>query len=119
MKGILLLAHGSRENDTELTMRKITEYVRDELKNDMVEEAYLQFRDKNLDKGLLSLIEKGADEIHVVPYFLFNGVHIREDIPAEIEQFSAKYPNVKITLGETLGADKRLANIVVDRIKQQ
>jgi sirohydrochlorin ferrochelatase len=118
MTGILLLAHGSREGDTEKTMRRITEYVKAKLRNVMVEEAYLQFRDKNLEKGLMSLVERGADEIKVIPYFLFEGVHIKEDIPAEIREFNKLYPAVKIIMGSTLGADKRLADIVVDRIKE-
>jgi sirohydrochlorin ferrochelatase len=118
MTGILLLAHGSREGDTEKTMRQITEYVKAELNIDMIEESYLQFRDKNLEKGLESLIRRGADDIRVIPYFLFEGVHIKEDIPAEIAEFSKKHPDVRITLGRTLGADKRLAEIVADRIKE-
>ena len=118
MTGILLLAHGSREGDTEKTMRQITEYVKAELHNDMVEEAYLQFREKNLEKGLLSLISLGADDIKIIPYFLFEGVHIKEDIPAEIREFGIHHPNVRITMGNTLGADKRLAEIVVDRLKE-
>ncbi len=118
MTGILLLAHGSREGDTEKTMRQITAYVKAALQNDMIEEAYLQFRDKNLEKGLLSLVERGADDIKIIPYFLFEGVHIKEDIPAEIREFKTRYPNVTITMGSTLGADKRLAEIVVDRVKE-
>ncbi|SHH99853.1 CbiX protein [Sporobacter termitidis DSM 10068] len=118
MTGILLLAHGSREGDTEETMRRITAYVRAELQNEMVEEAYLQFREKNLEKGLARLVERGADDIRVIPYFLFEGVHIKEDIPAEIEAFNALHPQIKITMGSTLGADRRLAAIVADRVRQ-
>jgi sirohydrochlorin ferrochelatase len=118
MTGILLLAHGSREGDTEKTMRQITHYVTAALQNELLEEAYLQFRDKNLEKGLLSLIQRGADDIKVIPYFLFEGVHIKEDIPAEIRAFNERYPNVRITLGSTLGADRRLADIVADRVRE-
>jgi sirohydrochlorin ferrochelatase len=118
MTGVLLLAHGSREGDTEKTMRRITEYVREELGDILIEEAYLQFRNKNLEKGLESLTENGADEIKIIPYFLFEGVHIKEDIPAEINMFVAKHPNVRVSMGKTLGADRRLAEIIVDRIRQ-
>ena len=107
MTGILLLAHGSREGDTEKTMHQITENVKAELQNDMVEEAYLQFRDKNLQQGLTGLIKRGADEIIVIPYFLFEGIHIKEDIPAEIKEFEKNNPNVRITMGNTLGVDKK------------
>lgn len=118
MTGILLLAHGSREGDTEKTMQQITAYVKTELNVDLIEEAYLQFRDTNLEKGLLSLIEKGATEIKIVPYFLFEGVHIKEDIPAEIDEFKKHHQGIKISLGATLGADKRLASVVADRVRE-
>jgi len=118
MTGIILLAHGSREGDTEKTMLQITQFVKEELNNVMIEEAYLQFRDKNLEKGLESLVKRGADDIKVIPYFLFEGVHIKEDIPAELKQFMEQHPDVKVSMGKTLGADKRLADIVVDRVKQ-
>jgi sirohydrochlorin ferrochelatase len=88
MTGILLLAHGSREGDTEVTMHQVTAYVKDILQNDMVEEAYLQFREQNLENGLLRLIERGAGEIIVIPYFLFEGVHIKEDIPPSLKSFA-------------------------------
>ncbi len=113
------MAHGSREGDTEKTMQKITEYVRQGLEGALVEEAYLQFRDRNLEKGLESLIQKGVTDISVIPYFLFEGVHIKEDIPAELEEFKALHPGVKITMGKTLGADRRLADIIVDRIRNE
>ena len=118
MTGILLLAHGSREGDTEKTMRQITAYVKADLQNDMIEQAYLQFRHRNLEKGLLSLIGRGADDIKIIPYFLFEGIHIKEDIPAEIREFNKIHPDVRITMGKTLGADKRLAEIVADRVRQ-
>lgn len=118
MTGVLLLAHGSREGDTEKTMQTITQYVKEELNNDMIEEAYLQFRDKNLEHGLKSLIARGADTIAIIPYFLFEGVHIKEDIPNEIKGFMKDYPDVTITFGSTLGADRRLAMIVADRVKE-
>ncbi|MEG0372016.1 MAG: CbiX/SirB N-terminal domain-containing protein, partial [Clostridium sp.] len=79
---------------------------------------YLQFSDTNLETGIQRLISRGASDIKVIPYFLFEGVHIKEDIPAEINGFMKKHKNVKITFGKTLGADKRLASIVADRVRE-
>jgi sirohydrochlorin ferrochelatase len=118
MKGILILAHGSREKETEKTMDKIAEMVFAKLPETLIETAYLQFCSKNLETGLNSLIQKGVDNIHVVPYFLFYGIHIREDIPAAINEYLKKRPDVKVTMGETLGVDERLADILADRIRQ-
>lgn len=118
MVGILLLAHGSRAKETEKTMETITGYVKDILKADAIECAYMEFCEMNIEKGLKCLMEKGADDIKVIPYFLFEGIHIREDIPNELEEFKKNNPNVKITFGSTLGADKRLAEIVADRVRE-
>jgi sirohydrochlorin ferrochelatase len=117
MTGILILAHGSRQKETENTLLKIIELVKAELKLDLIEHAFLQFSDNNLEKGLKRLVNQGALEIQVIPYFLFDGVHIQEDIPAEIDEFLKVYPDLKISFGQTLGADQRLAQILVDRVK--
>ncbi len=118
MNGVLILAHGSREKQTMQTMDKIVDMVKAKLPDTVIECAYLQFCEVNLEKGLKKLIEKGVKNIKVVPYFLFSGIHIQEDIPAEINEFLKDYPDVKITMGKTLGADERLADIVADRIKE-
>ena len=62
------------------------------------------------------LTEKGVTHIKVVPYFLFEGIHIRQDIPEEIEKILKDYPGVTVEMGKTLGVDERLADILVDRI---
>jgi Uncharacterized conserved protein len=116
--GVLVLAHGSRKNETEITMEKIMGYVREELKIELICAAYMEFRSASMESGLLELMQKGADDIRVVPYFLFEGMHIREDIPQAIASFREKYPEVHVTLGNTLGPDRRLANVLADRIRE-
>ena len=43
-------------------------------------------------------------------------MHIKKDIPNELEAALEGYDNVKLTMGDTLGADPRLAEILADRI---
>ena len=118
MKAILILAHGSREKQTLDTLGKITEMTMAQLPNVMIETAYMEFCDVNLEKGLDILAGKGATEIVVVPYFLFEGIHIRDDIPGEIKEYLKNHSDIKVTMGKTLGADPRLAEILVDRIRE-
>lgn len=118
MKGILILAHGSREKETELTLNTIAQETKERLKDVIIETAYLQFSERNLEKGLDSLVNQNVTDIKVIPYFLFSGVHIKEDIPKEIEEYLVNRPNVKITMGNTLGEDTRLADILADRISE-
>jgi sirohydrochlorin ferrochelatase len=123
MKGVLILAHGSKRKETEETLDKIIEALKGELRkeNEMkeieeIESAFLQFSERSLHTGLEALMNKGVNDILLVPYFLFDGAHIKEDIPEEIEEFTNQYPNIRVNMGKTLGTDVRLALILKDRI---
>lgn len=117
MKGIMILAHGSRVPETKETINKVTDMVRKKLPDMPIEIAYMEFCEENIEHGIKTLSEMGVDEIKAVPYFLFEGIHIRKDIPGEIEEILKKYPGVKVEMGHTLGVDERLADILVDRIR--
>jgi sirohydrochlorin ferrochelatase len=120
MKGVLILAHGSKRKETEETLDKIIETLKGKLRAEgkikEIESAFLQFSERDLHEGLKALVDKGIDDILLIPYFLFDGVHIKEDIPEEIEKFTKQHTNIRVRLGRTLGADDRLALILRDRI---
>ncbi|MGL4790322.1 MAG: sirohydrochlorin chelatase [Anaerotignaceae bacterium] len=116
MKGVLVLAHGSKAKETEVAFEKVVSMAKDMLGEVIIEPAYLQFADVNLEKGLNNLIAKGVTEIDVVPYFLFEGLHIKEDIPAEIKEYLKDRSDIKINMKNVLGVDQRLAEILADRI---
>ena len=118
MTGLLVLAHGSREKETEATLETIVSLLQERLKAVRIERAFLQFSDNDLRNGLTKLRDSGIKDIKVIPYFLFEGVHIKEDIPKEIMEFKEEYPDVQITLGRSLGDDHRLAEILADRIQE-
>lgn len=118
MKGILILAHGSREKSTEDTLVEIILQLKEEMMEYLIESAYLQFSEMNLEAGLNKLVAQGADDIKVIPYFLFDGVHIKEDIPKEIEEYLEDKKGIKISMGKTLGTDPRLAMILTDRVRE-
>lgn len=118
MKGVLIAGHGSRQKSTEQILESIVKTVRLKLPETLVEIAYMEFSEQDIPSGLSRLAERGADEIAVVPYFLFDGIHIREDIPKAIARFQAEHPRLKIKMGNSFGADERLADILSDRIRE-
>ena len=118
MKGILVLAHGSRATETEETLAVVAGMTRELLPDALIETAFMEFGKVNIAAGLDKLVAGGADTVAVIPYFLFEGIHIREDIPEELDQYRQAHPQLEITMGRTLGADKRLADILRDRIEE-
>lgn len=118
MRAYLLLAHGSRQQDTVKTMERVTEKVKMLTGIEVIRCAFMQFAHPDFEEGLSALIALGAKHIHIVPYFLFDGVHIHEDIPQMMRAFQAAHPDVSLTLSATLGDDDRLAAIVAQRIQE-
>ena len=118
MKGVLIVGHGSRRKETEQTLETVAEITREKLPDIPMEIAYMEFGEVDIPTGLDALIGLGAKEIAVVPYFLFDGIHIREDIPEALEEYKAEHPGISITMGKPFGADERLAAILADRIQE-
>jgi sirohydrochlorin ferrochelatase len=117
MDGVLILAHGSKRHETERILNSLTAKVKAKTGQTLVHSAYLQFSEQNLEAGVEYLVSKGAINIKVVPMFLFDGVHVTEDIPNELREIQAKHRNVEIRMSEHLGDDDRIADIIVDRIR--
>ena len=117
MEATLILAHGSREKQTETDFLHRGDQVRARAGKD-IETAFMEFSSRNISAGLSSLVANGATRIRVIPYFLFSGVHIRKDIPEEIAAFLKDHPGLEIILEEVLGADSRLVDILADRVGQ-
>ena len=117
MKGILVVAHGSRVKETEETLESLLEIVREKMPDCCLEYAFMEFSGRTLENGIASLISQNVTEIKVVPYFLFMGVHLRKDIPNMIKNCMIDHPEIPVTMGSPLGADPRLADILMDRIR--
>ena len=117
-KGVLVVAHGSRARETEETLVSILEVVKEKMPTAIIEHAFMEFSDKTLESGIASLVAKNVSEIKVVPYFLFAGIHLKEDIPAMLNECVAKHRGIKWSMEEPLGFDRRLAEILVDRISR-
>lgn len=118
MRGTLILAHGSRVDETTKTIEQVVGWARELLPEEPMEIAYMEFHPTNIREGVRRLAECGVTEIKAVPYFLFEGIHIQEDIPNEFQEIMKDFPKVSLSMGKTLGADKRLASILVDRIQE-
>lgn len=116
MNGILILAHGSKRKETEKILNSLVDKVKGKTGEDLVVPSYLQFSDQNLEKAVESLVNKGVKYIRIVPVFLFDGVHVTEDIPGELNDIRSKFPGVEIKMGRHIGDDDKLVDIIVDRI---
>lgn len=119
MTGIIILGHGSRAEEANAALEVTKEMVKGQLKLDNVEAAYLQFCQPDLKEAVAKMAEQGVTKIVIMPFFLYKGIHIQEDVPGELAELTQKYQGkVELVFARHLGPDPRIADIVVDRIRE-
>lgn len=114
-KGLIVLGHGSRAPAATETLAEITALVGAEAPFARVKYASLQLSLPDLPTVVEEMAREGMEEITVVPLLIAAGVHFHEDIPALLTALGKNHPGVRLRLASPLGADPRLAAIVLER----
>jgi sirohydrochlorin ferrochelatase len=115
---ILLMAHGSRISEANDAVREIAALVKKMTQFDIVEVSFREQHLPNIQMGVDACVEQGAERILLVPYFLYMGAHVLEDLPEELVQARQRHPKVEMVLGKHLGVHPKLAEIVVERVAE-
>jgi sirohydrochlorin ferrochelatase len=115
MKSLLLVAHGSRRNQSNQEVTELANKLRNRCgyQFPIIHAAFLELADPLIPDGLQKCIDEGARNIMVLPYFLNTGRHVVEDIPAIINDFDNP-TLVRIQIAPHLGA----SNMMLDLITQ-
>jgi sirohydrochlorin ferrochelatase len=120
--GMVVLGHGSRASVSEANqvVFQVSDMLREKVGHDLVETAIMNRESglQSLDEAIDKLVNRGAVKITVVPMFFANGVHIQQDIPGEIKELCQHYPGVAISLAGHIGPDPRIADILLERIRE-
>ncbi len=121
-QGIVVLGHGSRASvgEANQVVFQISDIIKQRLGHDLVETAIMNRKSElaTIEDAVASLVARGAGRIVVVPMFFANGFHIQHDIPEEISALAFRFPGVTITMAPHLGPDPRIADILLDRIRE-
>ena len=115
---LLLMAHGSRIAEANDAARKIAGMVQEITGYDIVEVSFREMHLPNIQQGIDACVARGAQQILLIPYFLFIGAHVQHDLPEELEQAMQRHPGVEMVMGPHLGVHRKLAEVVVERIAE-
>jgi sirohydrochlorin ferrochelatase len=119
MNSLIILAHGSRREESNLEIKALATKVKT-LTNDeyeLIEYAYLELAEPDLLHSIDNIINKGATNITVLPYFLNSGNHVKRDIPAIIQAAIEKYPSCKIKMSACIGMSENMPNLILQQAK--
>lgn len=114
----MVVAHGSRrEEETGHELRQTVEAMRRAMPGVEVIPAALQFNSPSLEEAVTEAVAGGATRVVIVPMFLFAGNHVTQDIPSEVDGLRDRFPGVEFICTGHIGPDRRVAEILVERIR--
>jgi len=117
-KAIMLLGHGSKAPEANETLRRAAKAVEEKGGYATVLPAFLQMEKPDFQEAVDILVGKGFTDITVMPYFLYMGLHVTQDMPAEMDSAVARHAGLKLALTKNLGFHDKLIDITVQRIEE-
>jgi len=116
MKGLLVIAHGSRRAESNDEIRELAARVSVQAAGqfDHIDCAFLELAQPSIPEGIQSLVDKGVQSIVVMPYFLANGMHVAKDIPAFLKEASEKNPQIQLSVSPYIGAADVMPSLILD-----
>lgn len=118
-KAVLFVGHGSKLENGNEEVRQFVEQMKEYIDPALlVETCFLEFASPNIEDGIQLCVEKGADEIHVIPIILLHAGHSKLHIPAEIEHAKEHFPDVRFTYGQTIGIHEEIFEILKTRLAE-
>src|SRR4029077_20497723 len=113
---VLLCGHGSRDPEAVREFELAAAALRPRLLGFDFATGYLEFARPTIRDGLALLAARGARRILAIPGMLFAASHVKNDLPWEMNSFTADNPDVDVRLARDLGIDPKLLRAAADRI---
>ncbi len=117
-EALLVMVHGSPRVVANDDMFAVVDEVRRRGIYPIVEVGFMECNAPTIPEAIRSCLAQGAERVIGVPYFLHLGNHVANDLPALLEQAQAQHPEVEFWMGDFLGQDGLVAEVVWDRIAE-
>lgn len=114
MKGIIVVGHGSRSKAAREVFHRIVEGFKESTGTE-TEGCFMEISEPFIPETIDKMYAEGVREITVLPYFLFSGIHIQEDIPEILLSVRNKHTDLKISMAQPIGFHEAMVDILKER----
>ncbi len=116
MNALLLVAHGSRRQQSNNEVTALADKLRDSCHADykIVHSGFLELATPSIPDGIENCINDGATEVTILPYFLNSGRHVVEDVPEIVAAAKILHPEVNIIVAPHLGASSLMVELLIE-----
>ena len=110
--GLILFAHGARDARWAEPFERLRDRVTRAAPGVQVVLAFLELMAPDLDAAATALSDSGCRAITVVPVFLGQGGHVRQDLPQLVEIAASRHPECTFRLADAAGEDDAVLDAI-------
>jgi sirohydrochlorin cobaltochelatase len=114
-EGIVLLAHGSRDPEWSRPFVQLAAMLSRRLPAVEVAVCYLE-HGPSFGEATAALIAKGTGSIRVIPVFLGQGSHVKQDLPRLVAATQRDYPGTPLRLEPAIGEQAQVIEAIAGAI---
>ena len=115
---IMIYGHGSRDEAAADDFNQLADQLKARLPDHAIESGFLELAEPVILTGLEKLKARGAKKIVCLPGMLFAAERVKNDLPSEINTFSAENPDIDVIIGNDLANDPKMLQAAKARIDE-
>ena len=117
---MILFAHGARDPDWARPVEAVAKRLRDHFPDRLVAVAFLEFMKPTLSELVTNVLAdvsfKPGSRIHILPFFIAQGGHLRKELPEMLEALRVQYPGQTFSMLPPLGELPTVQEAMADAI---
>ncbi|WP_163717590.1 sirohydrochlorin chelatase [Mangrovibacterium lignilyticum] len=117
-QAVIILGHGSKSTQAVEDFNYIVALLKEKMDGQNVFGAHMELAAPSLEEVVAEIAQSDVNRVVVIPYFLLNGNHIKEDIPEILTQLKVKYPQLDFHFGKPIGREPLMAEIMYRKVQE-
>ncbi|AQY50594.1 cobalamin (vitamin B12) biosynthesis CbiX protein [Listeria weihenstephanensis FSL R9-0317] len=118
MRAIIYIGNGTQLAEGNAEFRTFINQIKTKRPETIQELGFLHMSYPTIEIACEKAIIAGADELIVVPVFLFSATNIKHEIPKILQSLKHKHPTITIKMTETFGFDPEIISLAKEIILQ-
>lgn len=113
-QAIILFAHGARDPDWAAPFGIIKQQLQAARPDTQVELAFQDFMTPTLEAAVAQSVARGARRIVLVPLFMAQGGHLKQDLPLLVGKIRAQHPQLELRVMPAIGEAPEILQAISD-----
>lgn len=113
-QAIILFAHGARDQEWAAPFGVIQRQLQAARPDVQVELAFQDFMTPTLDAAVARAVARGAKRAVLVPLFMAQGGHLKQDLPLLVGNIRERHPQLELHLLPAIGDAPEVLQAITD-----